>query len=173
MIEAFLPAFAAAGRRSIDAFLQSRPEFHLLAKTAIALHLMPLERDDMRYGRTEDWYGYLLDSLCQRTSDDYRANQLSVITFNFDRSLERRIYLTLQASYGISGDDLRQLCCHVPIVHVHGQLGTPSWLEGGDGSRDYGSARTWQMCDDALPRSRLSMTRYRPTRSNECGTAFV
>jgi hypothetical protein len=77
VIGAFLPAFSAAGRRSIDAFLQSRPEFHLLAKTAIALHLMPLERDDALYGRPEDWCGYLLDSLCQRTPDDYRANQLS------------------------------------------------------------------------------------------------
>jgi hypothetical protein len=53
----------------------------------------------------------------------FRDNQLSIVTFNYDRSFERALFLFLKHSYGLSDNDAEALRRWIPVVHVHGQLG--------------------------------------------------
>ncbi len=60
--------------------------------------------------------------------DDFKKNKLKIVTFNFDRSFERRLFLMLKANHGLTELEAGALCAHMPVLHVHGQLGLPSWL---------------------------------------------
>jgi hypothetical protein len=119
---------------SIDRFLQTQPSFLELGKFAIAAALLPCE-DESRFLNplsSGDWYSYLLGNLLPPAFDDLRSNKLSVITFNFDRSFERRLYLAIRDTYDADEDVWRRLAQTFPIVHVHGMLGRPRWLETSD-----------------------------------------
>ncbi len=80
----------------------------------------------------------------------FADNKVKVVTFNFDRSFERRLYTTLLASYGLDQGAAASLAATVPILHMHGQLGSERWLKP-DG-REYGPnasvAQMKQMFED-------------------------
>jgi hypothetical protein len=60
----------------------------------------------------------------------FKENQLKIITFNFDRSFERRLCLMLSAMYGLNERQAGEYAdAVVPVIHVHGLLGTPSWVD--------------------------------------------
>jgi hypothetical protein len=88
----------------------------------------------------DDWLRYLLRIMRTDRPETFSENQVKVITFNFDRSFERRLYMMLSASYGLDDKDAATLASSVPILHMHGQLGAESWLtaEG----REYDSNAT-------------------------------
>jgi hypothetical protein len=46
-----------------------------------------------------------------------------VITFNFDRSFEYRLFRMLRGSYGLDDNQAGKLCAVVPVLHIHGSLG--------------------------------------------------
>jgi hypothetical protein len=54
------------------------------------------------------------------------ANRITILTFNFDRSFERALYLLVRANCG--GNAIAQLQ-QIPVYHLHGQLGLPAWLQ--------------------------------------------
>ena len=142
-----------AGRDSIDAFLQMRPEYLDIGKACIAAMLLPFERereldivtatnlgegDHVTERRARRWYHYLFNQML--TEGAFEENKLSIITFNFDRSFERALYRTLRATYpGADSASVLKRCRTIPIVHMHGALGALSWLEESPGSRSYGS----------------------------------
>ena len=171
-ITRFREEFPQADRNSIDAFLEARPEFNELGKLAIAWELMRYEEDNNLYLANNDWYSYLLNHLLGPKPDDFKKNDLKVITFNFDRSFERRLFLTLRANYGLSEPAASELCEHVEVLHVHGQLGLPSWLPSSsesDDARPYVAERSSsevarcaaqiQIISDDIPEDRLKRAR--------------
>ncbi len=118
------------------------------------------------------WYSYLLNRLLGPKPDDFERNNLKVITFNFDRSFERRLFLTLKANHGLSEPTAGALCEHVEVLHVHGQLGLPSWLPSSserDDARPYVAERSSsevgrcasqiQIISDDIPEDRLTKAR--------------
>jgi hypothetical protein len=113
---------------SVDAFLENRPEFLDVGK-AIAAALIPYESEN-NLQRPRDgphWYEYLFNRLGP-TRADYEQSQLSVITFNYDRSFEHFLFLALRASFGLTDDEGKALLQKVPLVHVHGQLGALDYI---------------------------------------------
>ena len=124
--------FRNTGLYSIDAFLHRRPAFSKLGKALIAAALIPLEREDALFRAPDehDWYRYLLNHILPPTITEFSENNLRVVTFNFDRSFERRLFLTLRATYNLDDAAAAAATNTVEIVHVHGQLGAPSWLTG-------------------------------------------
>jgi hypothetical protein len=100
----FRDAFRRSTVPSIDAFLEHRPEFMTIGKTAIALGLIPYEHEDRIFDaatETGAWYSYLFDAL--RTSPDrFRGNHLSIVTFNYDRSIEYFLFNALKFTYKLS-----------------------------------------------------------------------
>ena len=132
LVGEFFPTFKHSGHFSLDAFIQHRTEFRDIAKTIMASGLMWIEDDDnlMRVRPEEDWYRALFAKMTLRTeADAFRGNQLAVVTFNFDRSFERRLFLALKANYNRSDEDTANLASTVPVFHIHGQLGMLGWAD--------------------------------------------
>ena len=50
------------------------------------------------------------------------------MTFNFDRSFERVLFERVRAQFGATHEEARELATELQIHHVHGTLGTPTWL---------------------------------------------
>ena len=138
----FSKVFRESGKDSLDVFLQSRQEFSDLGRMAIAFLIASRENESTLYpDKARDWLKYLLILMLGTKVDDFQSNHLKVITFNFDRSFERRVFLAVRASYGLGDADALALSQKViPVLHVHGDLGEPDW--GGSPSewaRPYGS----------------------------------
>jgi hypothetical protein len=119
-----------AKQSSIDAFVQERQEFLQIGKAAIAAALIPYENlDDLVSLESEfsseptnqRWYTYLLDLLGE--SQTFTENHLSIITFNYDRSLEYFIFQTLIHRFNLAAALAIELLKTIPIIHVYGQLG--------------------------------------------------
>jgi len=124
---------------TIDTFLGRWPEFAKIGKTAIAMTLVTCERDDKLYwdGNDDHWYQHLLGRM-EAPFDEFHANELSFITFNYDRSLEHFLFNSIRSGFGKSPDDVRQVLECIPIVHVHGVMGLLEWQStGGAATRNY------------------------------------
>jgi hypothetical protein len=121
----FRDAFHKSGQSSVDAFLEHRPEFIDVGKFAIAWCLIPYESEDALFqatgSRGGDWYQYLSEKL-NASFDEFGQNRLSVITFNYDRSLEHYLLTTLRYAHGRSYDECAQMLRRIPIHHVYGQI---------------------------------------------------
>ena len=131
----FTEALKYSGRSSIDAFLEHRTEFMEIGKLAIAQALIPTENIERLFTINSNWYEYLFQ-LMNTSLEEFPDNKLSVITFNYDRSLDTYLFTALKNSYGLSDDKAYEAARSVPIVHVHGQLGALPWEESS--GRDYG-----------------------------------
>jgi hypothetical protein len=73
-------------RNSVDAFLEHQPEFVEMGKAAIVSALVPYEQVNQPL-MIGDWYRYLFNEM-NTSFEDFDKNKLSVITYNYDRSLE-------------------------------------------------------------------------------------
>jgi hypothetical protein len=129
----FREAFWKSGTPSVDAFLEGRPEFLDVGKLAIAYCLIPFEHEANLYRPPTDdgdWYLHLSERLNQ-SFDEFGDNKLSIITFNYDRSLEHYLFNSLLNWHGRSGDDCIEKFTKLPIIHVYGQLGTIPYPQRG------------------------------------------
>ena len=136
LLDTFREELHASMQLSVDAFLERRaedtPEWVEIGKLAIAQALMPYEQEVFVLPKKEqqNWYEYLFARMAD-SPDTFKKNDLSVITFNYDRSFEQFLFLGLQNSFGLDEEDAIELVESVPIVHVHGQLGPLPWEEDG------------------------------------------
>ena len=118
----FREAFWKSGTASVDAFLKGRPEFLDVGKFAIAYCLIPFESESNLFtppGDSGDWYGYLSERL-NPSFDEFEHNKLSIVTFNYDRSLEHYLFTSLMNWHGRSVDDCIEKFAKLPIIHVYG-----------------------------------------------------
>lgn len=115
---------------SIDAFLEQNEKYVDIGKHAIAAALFPNENYNNLLGMIggEYWYDYLYHRLISGSNiDDFSQNQLNVITFNYDRSLEIFLHRALIGFYGRSEEETRKLLSNIHILHVYGSLGPLPW----------------------------------------------
>jgi hypothetical protein len=131
-IGSFTHALNQSGRPSVDAFLEYRNDFLDIGKAAIAVVLLPLEKTGTLFKpENSNWYELLFGVLCDGTPfEKVDQNKLSVITFNYDRSLEQYLFTALKNSYNKSDKECAGKLSRFPIVHVHGSLGALPWQTG-------------------------------------------
>jgi hypothetical protein len=138
----FREAFLKSGQPSVDAFLERRPKFLDVGKLAIAFCLMPFEREEKLYHpdphRGGDWSEYLSVKL-NSSFEEFGENKLSIITFNYDRSLEHYLLNSLINLHGRTRDECASALEKIPIVHVYGQLGEQPYPK--QGSHQYRADR--------------------------------
>jgi hypothetical protein len=142
LVKQFGRELLLSAQPSVDAFLEKRREYIEVGKAAIACAMIPyeVERRLYRYqGEKSHWYEYLFSQM-GTTLEDFRSSSLSVITFNYDRSLEHFLFLALKHSYGLSDEECSKELKAVRIVHVYGTLGGNLHLE--EGSRPYNTEVT-------------------------------
>ncbi len=127
-----------SGASSIDDFLSLRPELVDCGKKVIACALIQQESPSHVTGRSateDDWYPYIWGQLKAVTPDKLGGNRLTILTFNYDRSLEYYLLHAICGTYGISEvDAARHLAC-IQIIHLHGELGKLKQLDSG--GRDF------------------------------------
>jgi hypothetical protein len=146
----FANELSLAATASIDLFLESRQEFMAVGKAAIACGLIPYEEHSRLFPRTGDpywsdprppsWYRYLIQRLGD-TPEQFGENRLSIVTFNYDRSLEYFLFTAVKSRWKLSREEAAELVKTIPIVHVYGQLGKLPELAGLGQGRPY-EART-------------------------------
>ena len=121
----FRETFFGAQRVSIDAFIGGRAEadnagsFATFARNAIAHTVLFCEREEKLDG---DWYQWLLEFLISR-GKDFPRDILSVVTFNYDRSLERYLLRAFQHSFALREDVAAEMVDRIEVVHVYGSAG--------------------------------------------------
>lgn len=110
---------------SIDSFLEidENAEFLKIGKIFILYALHRYEKSNDLIGN-DDWYRILWNTLKTKSSNDFKLNKLSVITYNYDRSLEYYLINCLKHSYGLNDKNAFKLLFDtVKIIHVHGKIG--------------------------------------------------
>jgi len=137
-IRDFATALEKSQAPSVDVFLEYRPQFEKIGKVAIASTLIPYETNERFVSSDnngEGWYSYLFKLMIQ--GGRFENNSLSVITFNYDRSLEAFFLFALCNLYGIKEPEAEQYLSYIPIVHLHGSLGDKLWKSALDPQRAY------------------------------------
>ena len=123
-VDQFITRLSRAGHNSIDAFLESVPEKTELGKYLIAYSLKQIEDVDMLFPPANSgWYKYLFNRLLGSTTSPFSENALTIVTYNYDRSLEAYLYNSLIARYDMRPQDAATELEKIPIIHVHGMLG--------------------------------------------------
>ncbi|MFC1588402.1 hypothetical protein ACFL54_08830 [Planctomycetota bacterium] len=137
-VEEFTQALYYSGKTSVDAFLEIRTKYKEVGKAVMAQFLICHEDEKLLFTRNEEqghWYHYLFGLLSGSDLNSYCANQLTILTFNYDRSLDHFLYTSLTNTYGCSQQECVNAMKSVPIIHLHGQLGNLPWQ--GSPSRPY------------------------------------
>lgn len=123
----FAREFQQSRIASIDSFLAKRPEYSDLGKAAIATLLIPHENDSVfdEVDADEDWYFQLWNALVAgvHSLEELALNQVRVLTFNYDRSLERYLHLAIKHTFNVSDEVALDALGYFKIEHVYGSLG--------------------------------------------------
>lgn len=154
----FVDAFNLSQMYSIDAFLGRRTELAEVGKEAIAYVLLQCEAnaDLFSEAKEDHWYQYLVNRLVVDEWEQFDPSWLSVITFNYDRSLEYYLTRTLMSIYDRSEADVAGRLALLRITHVYGSLGD-AW-KGGSSYVRFGSITSEAMHDAvATAASRLEV----------------
>jgi hypothetical protein len=122
----FAAALGRSGKSSVDAFLEGRPEFERVGKLAMARVLVECEcRSQLRKTSfmNDDWYAILYQHLL-RYGDDLSQSDTSIITYNYDRSLEFFLREAYKSDNNWSDAHVEEVLSRLPLIHIHGSLGS-------------------------------------------------
>ena len=122
----FRDILIGANPLSIDAWLEHNPDYIEAGKLAIAIALLHRERlSDLR--PDNNWYQLLFQRLGS-PFEDFDRNKLSIITFNYDRSLEEYLFKTFKHTHTKKRrEDCVEKLNQIRTLHVYGSLGRLDW----------------------------------------------
>jgi hypothetical protein len=140
----FVVAFNRSHLASIDDFLGKNPRYSDIGRMTIASVLMDYEArlvHRLRDANQESWYGFLWNQLAAGHSwDELTFKNLSIVTFNYDRTLEAFLMEAIQGSYGKTEKEAADKMQELTMLHAYGHLG--SLIEGQPQFRAYGAGVT-------------------------------
>lgn len=135
----FITQFIRSKANTIDEFLTQNPSLRLYGKLAIIMAMFFSEHNNGdildRHPAVEgDWYTLLFSKLTN--SPQFRdpfgyhisTNQVSFITFNYDRSFEHILFEIFNSRYGEVGyEEKISEFSKFKIIHVFGQIAPAPW----------------------------------------------
>lgn len=90
--------------------------------------------------------GQLITSGVPRSKIGQTLEQLTIINFNYDRSLEHFLPYALVMAYGIELKEAQQVIAEkLDIVHPHGSIGRLPWQKGEAPQADWGVEQPWNI----------------------------
>ena len=110
---------------SIDSFLEIKENSNFLeiGKMSILYALHRYEKSEELL-RIDNWYRVLWNSLKTKSIEYFKLNKLSVITYNYDRSLEYYLLSCIKNTYDLDEKDACDLLFNtINIIHIHGKIG--------------------------------------------------
>jgi hypothetical protein len=142
---------------SIDQLLEKRNEFIVEGKFFIALALIDREQPSNLNSvkqRRKSWYQYLWRYIEAETAQEIGNNKLSIITYNYDRSIDFFLRQAVTGLYNVSDEKAALILSNIPVMHLHGQLGCLS-IEGKPGGRPYNGNRDMLAMREAMQGIRI------------------
>lgn len=132
-VSVFAKELSQSGYSSADAFIENRKKWTKIGKVAMAFSLLATESDSKTNlfppNQPQDhWYETLWSLIKAPTLNDFLAQPLTLVTFNYDRSFEHYFSHVLSNNFNIP---LAEAAKSLPIFHVHGHLGEYSASEYG------------------------------------------
>ena len=135
LIDEFGLALARSSQSSVDAFLERRSEFLKVGKQSIATILIAREHETKLYRKADmTWYDWLWDRL-GNGADGFVDHKITVVTFNYDRSLEQYLGMALRDSYALDQNAIKAQMETLKFIHVYGTVGGLPFLD--DNARPY------------------------------------
>lgn len=126
---------------SIDTFLSYYPQFEEIGKFCIASILLKKESENRFLTKKNNWYKFLVDALitgCKNPDDIIKnTEKLSIITFNYDVSLEYYLISRLK-QIEFFKDSIDKFFEELKIYHVYGKLGCFPEFENNLNYKNYG-----------------------------------
>lgn len=149
--------FKISSTKSIDLFLSRNNDYIEIGKKIIAFLIGAYEKhskfrediDEPKY----DWYMHLYDLLTREISqpDDlvsfFESNQVSFITFNYDRSLEQFLFESFFNSFTSKRNEINKLFSNINFIHVYGKI-APLAFQNNPFSVNYGSPDYYGYLED-------------------------
>ncbi len=139
-LNTFIDAFRGSQMQSIDSFLARRPEYSEIGKQAISAVLLNKEstKQLIHTEHDDNWYQYFFNRISTSTWDELDFRKFSIVTFNYDRSLEHYLLGAIQHAYGKQLSEALEKLKKLEIIHVYGSLGgtlpdSPSYIPYGYG----------------------------------------
>lgn len=122
-IREFRKALKKSQLYSIDSFLEVNPKFIKIGKISILHVLLRFEKKSIDL-ENHNWYKIIWNKIYTKNFKNLGENNLSIITYNYDRSLE---YYLVNAMMNLYNKPLTE-CLKVfendiPIIHIHGTFG--------------------------------------------------
>lgn len=139
VLEEFARSLKESPWDSVDLFLLNRPKFERIGRYAIALSLIPCEVWEHISSRRVPDDTHLYEHIFQyvgTSRGDFLKNQLSIITFNYDRSFEEYFYRNIKSGFGEDIKGAVELLRGIEINHVYGKIG-PTMYEDNEQGRYY------------------------------------
>src|SRR5262249_14489545 len=87
-------ALRKSAQSSIDSFLERRPDMRELGKVLIAADILRCENEGRFFNSDDNWYAMLVDKL-DDSFDNLDFRNVTIVTFNYDRSLEQFLFVSL------------------------------------------------------------------------------
>jgi hypothetical protein len=141
-----LSNFIQSGVPSIDdalTWFSSGPEIIELGKAAIAHQILTAENASKlstgRFDLTsltdlhETWLPHFLSMVMtgQKNEDAETAfNNVSIINFNYDRTIEHFLYAALQVTFGLSESRAKNIVNRLNMFRPYGRVGPLRWQDG-------------------------------------------
>jgi len=159
VLRSFIDRLKYSPEESIDAFLEHETDGKIVefGKMAIAAILLPYEQEETLFNNfltTEEreenynWYQYLWNQM-NTSFDDFEKN-LSIITFNYDRSLEYYLFTAMKHKFpGRKNDDYKNKLNAIPVIHIYGKLGYLPW-ESPEDEKPIPYNYDWNKTDDDI-----------------------
>lgn len=150
----FRESFSKSGKQSVDAFLEHRQEFLDIGKTMIAMNLIDRESENALFKAKNNWYEHIYGRL-NTSFEDFDRNNVSFITFNYDRSLEHYLLTCIKNSYDKTDEEAAKVLKKIPIIHLYGSLGSLSTLGEDEESREYNTKITTNIIDMCINKIKI------------------
>lgn len=147
----FFEAFKKSDNPSVDAFIEHRPEFLTIGKILISLELIKCENENnlINANPKGHWYQYLFGKLRSKF-EEFNNNNVSFITFNYDRSFEQYLLNCMKYTYGKSDKEVAEKLSSIPIIHLYDSLGTLPVFTNDEKSRDYETRITPEIIETCI-----------------------
>jgi hypothetical protein len=135
---------------SIDDLLSTYTELSEVGKFLIAACLFPLENPKVLFDFERKSNSWMVELFRKMATDDlatFAKNPVTFITFNYDRSLDYYLRRQLAIKYRADESAVETVMESIPIIHVHGQLGTLAEMPYGAEHFKHGAGKVRKASD--------------------------
>jgi hypothetical protein len=136
------PLITIAGKLAIVHFM-------CMAESKSILRLEPRVAGDLPIQGADTWlyqFGQLVTSGVPRSQVERCLDELSIISFNYDRSIEHFLPHAMVMAFGMGLKEAREIvAAKLRIIHPYGTIGRLPWQRGEAADCEWGTEQPWNI----------------------------